>query len=189
VAINIMRIYLVRHGITLENIRGTTNGGAKHGTLSKKGIKQAKAVAVRLKSKKIAAIYSSDLKRASDTAGYIARFHRVPVYHTRALREWDYGPFEGHRFSDEAWDALREMFYSPGIKVRGVESLSEVHVRVRKFMAKAQKRHKGETVVFVSHSGVGRVITAAARSIPISRAGSIPRLKNTGVRYLKMNEE
>ena len=145
-------------------------------------------MAVRLKSKKIAAIYSSDLRRASDTADYIARFHSVPVYYTKALREWNYGPFEGHRFSDEAWDALREIFYSPDIKVRGVESLSEVHARVRRFMATAQKRHKGETVMFVSHSGVGRVITAVAKKMPIGKAGGVPRLRNTGVRYLKMKE-
>ena len=82
----------------MENVKHVTNGRG-HGTLTKKGIRQAKAAGKKLRTKRIAAIYSSDLKRARDTAKHIAKFHKVPVYYTKALRELNYGPFEGHYFS------------------------------------------------------------------------------------------
>ena len=88
--------------------------------------------------------------------------------------------------ASKPWRAMKAIFYSPHIKIKGVESLKAAHARVNRFMAKVSRRHKGETVVFVSHSGIGRVITGVARNMPIEKIRSVPRLKNTGIRYLKV---
>jgi broad specificity phosphatase PhoE len=181
-----MRIYLVRHGKTVENTRGTVNGGGAHGTLTGTGIRQAKIAAQKLKGRKIAAIYSSDLKRARDTAKEIAKFHKVQIHYTKALREMDYGPFEGHKFSNKAWKTMRKILYSPDIKVEGVESAREAHARVNKLMKEVAKRHKNESVIFVAHSGIGRMITAVAKRKPIHKAEYVPRLNNGAIRHLKM---
>ena len=170
----------------MENIKGTVNGGGSHGTLSKNGIVQAKAVAEKLRSKKIAAIYSSDLQRAKDTAAYIAKLHGLTVHHTKALREMNYGPFEGHKFTPKAWRTLRTVFYDPKIKIRGVESFKEAHSRVHRFIATISRTHKKDTVVFVSHSGISRIITAVLREMPMEKVGKLPRLGNARIRYFRL---
>jgi broad specificity phosphatase PhoE len=171
----------------MENIKGTTNGGGSHGTLSKKGIRQAKAVAQKLKSKKIAAIYSSDLQRAMDTARYIANLHNLPVHHTKSLREMNYGPFEGHKFTPKAWRTLKTVFYDPKIKIKGVESFNEAHSRVHRFIATVSRQHKNDEVVFVSHSGISRIITATLREMPIEKVRKVPRLGNARIRYFRLD--
>ena len=62
-----MKLIITRHGETIENVKGIAMGSLP-GNLSKKGKKQAKLVAKRLKNININAIYTSDLKRAYDTA-------------------------------------------------------------------------------------------------------------------------
>ena len=62
-----MKLIIVRHGETIENQAKILQGHLP-GTLSNKGIEQAKTIALNLKQEKIAAIYSSDLARAADTA-------------------------------------------------------------------------------------------------------------------------
>lgn len=171
----------------MENIKGTVNGGGGHGKLSKKGIVQAKAVAQKLKSKRIAAVYSSDLQRAVDTAGYIAMLHKLTVHQTKALREMNYGPFEGHKFTPKAWRTLRTVFYDPKIKIRGVESFNEAHSRVHRFIATISRSHKNDAVVLVSHSGISRIITAVFREMPIEKAGKVPRLGNARIRYFRLD--
>lgn len=82
-----MRLIITRHGETLENMEGIVQGHM-HGTLSKKGIEQAEKLAKALKDEQIDYIYSSDLKRASDTAREISKFHKnVPFQLTKDLRE------------------------------------------------------------------------------------------------------
>jgi len=69
-----MNIIIVRHGETIENRNGIIQG-QRQGHLSKKGIAQAKSLALSLKNENIAAIYSSDLKRCKDTTKYITLYH------------------------------------------------------------------------------------------------------------------
>jgi broad specificity phosphatase PhoE len=80
-----MKIIMVRHGETVENTKHIIMGH-RHGTLSRKGRAQARAVARKLRNQRIDVIFSSDLGRARETAKQIARYHRVPVVYTKALR-------------------------------------------------------------------------------------------------------
>src|SRR3989338_4842950 len=48
---------------------------------------QAKKVAAHLKNEKIDFIYSSDLRRAKDTAKEIAKYHKVKIFYTKELSE------------------------------------------------------------------------------------------------------
>jgi len=62
-----MRLILIRHGETIENKKRIVQGHT-HGTLSKNGIKQTRLVAKRLSDLKIDVIFTSDLRRAINTA-------------------------------------------------------------------------------------------------------------------------
>jgi len=90
----VTKIILVRHGQTLWNNIGKYQGHTDV-PLSKTGIEQASKVAKRLKNDKITAIYSSDLKRAKQTAEIIALEHNLPVITNTRFREINFGVWEG----------------------------------------------------------------------------------------------
>ena len=90
-----MKLIVVRHGETEENLKGQMQGHIP-GKLTQKGIEQAKKLALRLKDKKIDVIYSSDLARASDNSKIIAEKHPdTPLIFTEKLREISRGEWEG----------------------------------------------------------------------------------------------
>ena len=66
-----MKLIIVRHAESEANSKGISQGYKNEWEdtpLSGKGEQQAKKVAQRLKSEEISLIYSSDLKRAKQTA-------------------------------------------------------------------------------------------------------------------------
>ena len=92
-----LELWLLRHGETTWNaerrIQGQTNT-----PLSDLGIRQAKALAKRLKGIHFDQVYSSDLDRASHTAN-LALANSKPMFDQR-LREIHFGIFEGKRHAD-----------------------------------------------------------------------------------------
>lgn len=82
-----MKIYLVRHGESEANAKGIHQGQKIDTSLSKNGLEQAKKIAERLKDEDFEIIYSSDLKRAYETAKEIAKFHNIKIIKDKRLRE------------------------------------------------------------------------------------------------------
>src|SRR3989344_5835107 len=89
--------YIVRHGQTEWNTKGLLQG---HGDspLTYLGVKQAEQIRDELKSIHFDAIFSSDLLRAKRTAEIVALERKIAVKTTQALRERDFGHFEGKPF-------------------------------------------------------------------------------------------
>ena len=85
-----MRLITVRHGQSIANSKGIKQGNRDEWIdtpLTKKGIEQARKVAEKLKDEDINIIYSSDLKRARQTAEEINKFHKVKVKLEPRLRD------------------------------------------------------------------------------------------------------
>ncbi len=136
-----MRLILTRHGETIENREGIIQGQLG-GKLSELGTGQAKKLALRLSNEKIDVIYSSDLKRASDTAKEIIKYHpKVSVHYIKELRERDLGIFQGKKVSEIEWSEDAE----------GMEPHHSVSQRAKKILDKAYRLHHGKTVLFVAH--------------------------------------
>ena len=90
-----MKLIITRHGETLENVHNICQGHI-HGSLTHKGIEQAKKLGERLKNEHIDVIYSSDLRRSFDTTKEIAKFHpNTPLITTERLRERFMGKMQG----------------------------------------------------------------------------------------------
>lgn len=85
-----MRLILVRHAESEANAKGINQGQKIDTSLSDLGKKQANQVAQRLKEEKIDLIYSSDLKRAKETAEQINKFHKLKIIYDERLREKDH---------------------------------------------------------------------------------------------------
>src|SRR3989337_2728452 len=90
-----MRLILVRHGESEWNRIGRYQGQAD-APLSDLGLRQADALANRLRHEQIDAIYTSPLQRARKTAEAIARFHpEIPFTEDPGLHEIHHGEWQG----------------------------------------------------------------------------------------------
>lgn len=149
-----MKLILVRHGETEENIKGIVQGQSD-GHLNEKGKEQSRKVAYRLKEEKIDSAYISDLKRAKDTAQEILRFHpSTEVHFVKELREVNAGVLTG--VVKGAWNDDYKKYQGPfaQIKPEGGESFLELQDRAVKFYQKIINQDWGKTVLFVSHGGI-----------------------------------
>jgi len=91
-----LHIYLFRHGKTTYNVKGIFTGW-KDAKLTEEGIKDAKKIAKKLKSKKFQAAFYTKLSRSRDTLKYVIRYHpecKILIEDNRMI-ERSYGILEG----------------------------------------------------------------------------------------------
>src|SRR5271165_3144262 len=88
------RLWLVRHGETDWNAQGRVQGHTPT-ELNENGRRQAASLAEMFAGRKFAALWSSDLPRARQTAEAIGSALGLDVQLTVALRERSFGPYEG----------------------------------------------------------------------------------------------
>lgn len=98
------RFFLVRHGETVWN-RERKYQGQSDIPLTDEGRIQAEKLSERLKNEEIDIIYSSNLKRAVETAEIIAVNHESEVRPTPLMRELNFGVWEGMTFEQvtQSW--------------------------------------------------------------------------------------
>lgn len=141
-----MLVFLVRHAAA---VTGESDPG-----LSPLGVIQARQLADRLAERPLVAIWSSDSRRAVETAALIALPHRLDVRTTPALRELDFGKWEGRLLGD-LWSEDPESAKEWEKDIRRTppgfgESLDDLETRVRSFWSGL--RITGEVLV-VAHGG------------------------------------
>jgi 2,3-bisphosphoglycerate-dependent phosphoglycerate mutase len=166
----VTRIVAVRHGETAWNV-ATRIQGSLDIALNERGREQAQQVAEALRSEPIAAIYSSDLWRAHDTAVAIANATGLQAIPTEGLRERLFGVFEGKTFAEieETWPDLaarwrrREPHFCP----EGGESLVTFKQRIEHCVSSLAARHLGQQIVVVSHGGVNDVLYRAGTGLAV----------------------
>ena len=148
-----MKLILVRHGETYENVAKVSQGHMNT-QLTEKGIQQAKEVAEKLKDEKIDSCYSSDLDRCSDTAKEIVKFHpHLKIILSPELREQAKGKSEG-----QSHDIVYAKFNQANVPYHlwdydGGETLLEVSKKVISFVDNLKKKHPEKTILLVSHGG------------------------------------
>ena len=143
------RFLLLRHGQTeLSGERRYSGRGDV--PLTDVGQRQAKAAAARLATADVAAIVSSPLARARQTAEALGR--SVEIHD--GLIETDFGAWERLTFA-EAADRDPQLhsrwLRDPGIAPPGGESFDEVLTRVRQARDELVQRYAGQTILVVSH--------------------------------------
>ena len=157
-------VLLVRHGQTATT--GIVLPGRTPGLhLSEEGRKQAEAVVTRLAGvPRIAAVYSSPLERARETAAPLARARHLAVQVERGLLECDFGEWTGGKLALLArkpeWQTIQR--YPSGFRFPGGESFTEMQTRMTGTLARLVERHRGKTIVAVSHADPIKVAVAHA---------------------------
>lgn len=144
----------VRHGRTPTTGR-VLPGQAKGLHLADEGSAQAEEVAGRLSVlDEVDAVYASPLERARETATPIAKRHGLKVRVDRGLADCDFGEWTGAELKTLAklpeWRVVQS--YPSGFRFPGGESFLEMYARVVGTVERLRSRHRGGTVVFVSHA-------------------------------------
>ncbi len=156
-------IILVRHGETEWNVAEVFRGRTDI-ELNETGIKQAELLAEYLQDKKIAAIYSSPLKRALTTAEIIANYHKLKVEIAPGLIDFDFGEWQGlpHQEVRDKYRRLYAQWINRPDRVRmpAGESLDEVRKRAMNVVDRVVTKYEG-SVVLVSHRVVNKVLICA----------------------------
>lgn len=147
-------VLLVRHGLTPTT--GRVLPGRSPGLhLSDEGQRQADAASKKIaKLERVAAIYSSPLERARETALPIARARGLAVRIERGLLELDIGAWTGSSLARVSrkpeWQKVQR--YPSGFRFPDGESFTEMQTRITGTLAELVTRHRGGTIVAVSHA-------------------------------------
>ena len=162
-------LLLVRHGVTATT--GKILPGRAAGLhLSDEGRLQAEAAAKRIKAlPRLAAIYSSPLERARETAIPIARARKMPIRIDRGLLECDFGEWTGERLDRLSkrpeWDVVQR--HPSAFRFPGGESFIELQARITGALARLVAQHPGRIVVAVSHADPIKAAVAHALGMPL----------------------
>jgi broad specificity phosphatase PhoE len=156
-------ILLARHGETDWNRDGRFQGHADP-SLNELGRTQAAGLAATLADVELAAVYSSPLRRALQTAEAVAASHGLEPVTVDALREVDVGSWQGlTRAELEARvpeQFARWLDYRQGWE--DGESYDELGRRVVPALLELAATHAGERILAVTHGGPIRAAFAFA---------------------------
>lgn len=160
----VTRLFLIRHGATMLTAEDRF-AGATNVLLSDEGRSQATALANRLSSVNLGAIYASPLDRTMETASILAKPHDLTVQPVDGLREISHGRWEGMTrgevlaaFPDEvaAWDEDPYTF-APA----GGESGLAVTARALPALMEICAAHRGGHIAIVSHKATIRLVISS----------------------------
>jgi broad specificity phosphatase PhoE len=154
-----MRLLLIRHAESEGNAQGRLQGRKEY-PLSERGTAQAAALAERLASANIAAVYASPIRRALDTAEAVAKRLELPIVTDARVQEYDFG----EELSGLTWQEIRDRqpqvvssLVSGGSDFPaypGEEGRDLFRTRVCAAIGEITERHSAEeSVAVVTHAG------------------------------------
>ena len=148
-----MKLYVLRHGETDENITGVMQGNMET-VLNETGKNQAISVREKVKEAKIDLVISSPKKRTLETALLAAP--NIPLIQDDRLLSRDHGEFQGMKRSEinlkEYWNIKLNKQYEKA------ETMGEIFNRVSSLLNDISINYSDKTVLLVTHSGITRVL-------------------------------
>lgn len=185
------RLFVLRHGQTAWNA-GQRLQGHLDIPLDDVGRQQAAQAAAALADEPLAAIYSSDLLRALQTAQALAATTSAAVVTDRRLRERHFGDFEGRTYAEvaQAWPDAAERWRrrEPGFRPGGGESLLEFYDRCVGAVQQLAAAHAGQAIAVVAHGGVLDCLYRAAVGVDLA-APRTWKVGNATINRLLFNGE
>ena len=168
-------LWLVRHGQTDWNVEGRFQGQSDV-PLNAAGLEQARELAAELTGHKFSAIYSSDLKRAYQTAEIIARRVGLSVRIDPRLREICQGEWEGLLVA-EVRQRYSQDFSVPYLdttrsRAPGGESVIELTERLTQAVDDIALAFPNQPVLLASHGLALAALICTAANLPLSEVYS-----------------
>ncbi|ACL56094.1 histidine phosphatase family protein [Methylobacterium nodulans] len=155
--------FLVRHAAH-GHLDRTLCGRMPGIRLGEEGRAQARALAARLKSERLDAVYASPLERAQETGEPIAAAAGVPMRVLPALNEIDFGAWSGCSFEElhadprwTLWNTARHVTRPPG-----GETILEAQARAVGALEELRASHGEARIALVSHADLIKLVLAFA---------------------------
>ncbi len=160
-----MRLYLTRHGQTSANVGRLLDTAVPGYDLTDLGRQQASALAGRLRGEDLAAIYTSDLVRAQQTAAPLAADLSLEVVVLDGLREIQAGDWEMTTDWMPFVEAVGRWGADPTERIPGAETGVEFMARYDDALRRiASDGHR--SALAISHGAAMRVWCAATLGLP-----------------------
>ena len=157
------------HATSLDNEAGLASGWFDV-DLSATGVEQARLLGARRRDEDFAAVFSSDLRRASRTAALAFGDRELPMVRDARLRECDYGALTRHPAAEieQRRVLLLERPFPGG------ESYEQVVARVSTWLVEVTATFAGRTVLVIGHRATFFALEHLLRDIPLEEAVSSP---------------
>lgn len=149
------KLFLISHAKTRYNRPGQPDDivqGWKNMPIDSIGRSQSRTIGKLLKNQGVSKIYSSDLRRSSQTAEIAGRVAGVPVQHNAKYRPWDMGSLAGHS-SKDVLPQIKEHVNNPKKPIPDGESFQSFQDRFLPAFEQLLKQvDNGHKVALVTHS-------------------------------------
>jgi broad specificity phosphatase PhoE len=183
------RIFVARHGEAAYPLVGvmTEDGG----WLTDRGRAQAGDLADRLRSERLATVYTSPMHRAVQTGGIVAERLALPYAVLPGVVEFASGQLAGHPVDDPVRVTCHERWRSGDLSAAwpGGESGTQILTRMRRSLEELADRHRGEAVLVVSHGGVMSFALPRLMSAAPAVLLDYPPVDNCAVVALEMDAD
>ncbi len=166
-------LFLIRHGESSWNTLGLAQGHNDQARLTYRGLRQAVEAAERFRGQPVRALYSSDLRRALETAAAFSDVLGLPVHADARLRERSLGVLEGTpsaTISPAALGLEDGRVANPDARPAGGESVRDLYQRAAAFCNDLDDAI-ADSVVVVAHGGTLRVLHAHLSGVPVEEMG------------------
>jgi probable phosphoglycerate mutase len=178
-----MRLLLIRHGQTIDNVRGALGTVVPGPGLTDLGREQAAAVPAALAGEEIEAIFVSTMRRTQETASPLAEALGLEPVVLEGIQEIDAGSLEG-RSDEEAIRAYMGTIFSWwtdfSARIPDGENGTEFYERFNGAISTVSERYEG-TVAVVSHGAAIRTWASwSSQNLDAEFSREHP-LENTGV--------
>jgi len=166
------------HSFSTDNESGIASGWSDPG-LSVAGRVNARVLGERRRSDRITAVFTSDLRRAAETAAIAFGDSDVPILHDWRLRECDYGDLNASP-APALKAALHEHVDTP---YPGGESWRAAVARVRRFLEDLPSRWDGSRVVVIGHMSARWAFEHLLNGVPLEELATEDFIWQEGWEY------
>ncbi len=189
-------IFLVRHAAH-AHVGHTLSGRQPGLPLSAEGQAQARGLARRFGAIDLAAVQTSPVERAMQTAAAIAG--ERPIQVVDALTEIDFGEWTGRSFAslqdDEDWRNWNG--HRARATAKGGESMADAQARAVSHLQTAAATFSGANVLMVSHCDIIRAVICHVLGLTLDNllrfeidpaSNSVVQAGDWGMRVVRVNE-
>jgi broad specificity phosphatase PhoE len=174
-----MRLLLIRHGQTIDNVNGALGTVIPGPVLTELGQKQAAAIPDALAVETIQAIYASTMQRTALTAAPLAAALGLEVEVLDGLREIGAGIFEGKSDKDSIrgyMGTIISWWHDSAARISDGESGDEFFARFTDAVGTAAAAHDGTVAIFSHGAAIRTWASAISRNIDeaFSRVHDLP---------------
>ena len=180
-----MKVYVMRHGTTVWNEKGITQGRSRN-RLSEKGKTLVLDAALKFKDVSFDIIFASPLMRTVQTANIMNRYHSAKIIKDNRLIEIDQGIFTGKSKVNLSEEEKQLMFSHS--KECGMESYESVYERIFEFVNELKQNKIYTNILVVTHnvcaSLMEEIISQKSDNMP--KDGSLRSFNNAEVKCFEI---